>query len=132
MYSEKSWHYDAYDRTNTVIETRSTNDKGTAATINDLYENIDVFMHVLLDDEEVRLKQSGQSTDDGAGGVSESLAEVLNKDHDRIVRTFLNFSELFWKCGKWFWAPPWTIVHDFVVPKFAILMVVLSRIAPIV
>ena len=52
-------------------------------------------MHVLLDDEEVRLKQSGQSTDDGAGGVSESLAEVLNKDHDRIVRTFLNFSELF-------------------------------------
>lgn len=44
-------------------------------------------MHVLLDDEEVRLKQSGQSTDDGAGGVSESLAEVLNKDHDRIVST---------------------------------------------
>ena len=41
-------------------------------------------MHVLLDDEEVRLKQSGQSTDDGAGGVSESLAEVLNKDHDRM------------------------------------------------
>lgn len=44
-------------------------------------------MHILLDDEEVRLKQSGQSTDDGAGGVSESLAEVLNKDHDRIVST---------------------------------------------
>ncbi len=48
---------------------------------------VQVVLVKLLDDEEVRLKPSGQSTDDGADGASESLAEVSNKDHDRIAST---------------------------------------------